>query len=63
MDTTQQHDAATETFKACGCGIEYTETEYFKLDYVGDWDFGPTIPTLVLHNCTCGSTIAVEKKQ
>lgn len=47
--------------KTCSCGKHYTLTTWKKLEYVGEQ--GKLPYELEMRNCTCGSTIAVHKRE
>jgi hypothetical protein len=47
-------------FHTCSCGTRYTRRAFLGLPCVGVQDFEDGGPALLLFNCPCGSTRAVE---
>lgn len=48
-------------FKHCNvCGKNYTHAEWLNLPMVGRQTFTDDGPDLILRNCSCGGTFAVE---
>ena len=55
-----------QTIKTCSCGQQYTKHQYLALpgpaNGVKRWEVEPDY-VLIVRNCICGSTMAVEEKE
>lgn len=55
------------TFKTCGCGRAYSYGQWRALPLVGvqrdDDEDGDLVPALVLRDCSCGNTMAVDARR